>query len=188
MYKRLTDDAIEQAPDEQLYVHTLDPESNSIAVIVKHMAGNMRSRWTDFLTIATARSPTAIATRNSKRRRTTRPSCWKMWEDGWRYALRRARAAERRRRIANRDDPHRAAFRDASDQSPDGPLFHHIGQIVFLAKHFAATNWNHHSPDGNPRSSPQPWPPASPRKVAVPWAAPVCPEPWKGCRPAFFRG
>ena len=48
-YKRLGDRAMEQAPDEALFA-TLDAESNSIAIIVKHLTGNMRSRWTDFLT------------------------------------------------------------------------------------------------------------------------------------------
>lgn len=48
-YKRLGERAIEQCPEEGLF-STLDGESNSIAIIVKHIAGNMRSRWTDFLT------------------------------------------------------------------------------------------------------------------------------------------
>jgi hypothetical protein len=48
-YKRLGESAIEQAPEATLFI-TLDPESNSIATIIKHMAGNMRSRWSDFLT------------------------------------------------------------------------------------------------------------------------------------------
>jgi hypothetical protein len=48
-YKRLAEAAMAQATDEQLFA-VLDPEMNSIALIVKHMAGNMRSRWTDFLT------------------------------------------------------------------------------------------------------------------------------------------
>ena len=48
-YKRVTERAMEQCPDSGLFA-TLDEESNSIAIIVKHMAGNMRSRWTDFLT------------------------------------------------------------------------------------------------------------------------------------------
>src|SRR6185437_9551418 len=48
-YKKLGEGAIEQVSDEQLFA-ALDPEMNSIAIIVKHMAGNMRSRWTDFLT------------------------------------------------------------------------------------------------------------------------------------------
>ncbi len=48
-YKKLAEGAIAQATDEQLYL-TLDPEANSIALVVKHMTGNMRSRWTNFLT------------------------------------------------------------------------------------------------------------------------------------------
>ena len=48
-YKKLAERAMEQVTDAQLFA-TLDDESNSIAIVVKHMAGNMRSRWTDFLT------------------------------------------------------------------------------------------------------------------------------------------
>jgi len=48
-YKKLGERAMAQTPDEGLFA-SLDPQSNSIAIIVKHMAGNMRSRWTDFLT------------------------------------------------------------------------------------------------------------------------------------------
>src|SRR6266705_296881 len=48
-YKKLGEGAMEQVTEEQLLT-VLDPEMNSIAVIVKHMVGNMRSRWTDFLT------------------------------------------------------------------------------------------------------------------------------------------
>jgi len=48
-YKKLTERAIAQCPDAGLFT-TLDGQSNSIAIIVKHMGGNMRSRWTDFLT------------------------------------------------------------------------------------------------------------------------------------------
>ncbi|MHB8526183.1 MAG: DUF1572 family protein [Candidatus Acidiferrales bacterium] len=47
-YKKLAERAMVQCPDESLF-RALDAESNSIAIIVKHMAGNMRSRWTDFL-------------------------------------------------------------------------------------------------------------------------------------------
>src|ERR1700748_148043 len=48
-HKRLADDAIAQLTDEQFFAAP-DPEDNSIAVIVKHVAGNLRSRFTDFLT------------------------------------------------------------------------------------------------------------------------------------------
>ena len=48
-YKKLAEAAMAQVSDKQFQT-VIDPESNSIAIIVKHMAGNMRSRWTDFLT------------------------------------------------------------------------------------------------------------------------------------------
>src|ERR1700733_5791052 len=48
-YKKLAERAMDQCPDECLFV-ALDPESNCIAIIVKHMVGNMRSRWRNFLT------------------------------------------------------------------------------------------------------------------------------------------
>ena len=63
-YKRLAEGAMAQVSDEQLNT-ALDPEMNSIALIVKHMAGNMRSRWTDFLT-SDGEKPTGIATVSSK--------------------------------------------------------------------------------------------------------------------------
>ena len=62
-YKKMAEGAIEQVSDEQLFA-TLDEEMNSIAIIVKHMAGNMRSRWTDFLT-SDGEKPTAIVTPSS---------------------------------------------------------------------------------------------------------------------------
>ena len=48
-YKKLTEKALAQVKDEEFFA-TLDEEANSIAVVMKHMAGNMFSRWTDFLT------------------------------------------------------------------------------------------------------------------------------------------
>jgi len=73
-YKSLAERAMAQVTDAQL-TQTLDPESNSIATLVKHMAGNMRSRWTDFLT-TDGEKPTASVMGNSKhRRRLVRRSC-----------------------------------------------------------------------------------------------------------------
>lgn len=48
-YKRMADDTFAQLSDQQFF-HVPDPESNSVAILAKHIAGNMRSRWTDFLT------------------------------------------------------------------------------------------------------------------------------------------
>jgi hypothetical protein len=80
-YKRLAERAMEQVTDDQLYV-ALDEESNSIGVIVKHMAGNMRSRWTDFLTtdgekLGRDRDSEFVAPL------ATRKALLGEWEDGW---------------------------------------------------------------------------------------------------------
>src|SRR6516164_8753968 len=80
-YKKLAERAMEQVADEQLFT-TLDAEANSIAVIVKHMTGNMRSRWTDFLT-ADGEKP--IRNRDSEfvDPPATREALMAEWEDGW---------------------------------------------------------------------------------------------------------
>src|ERR1700693_529136 len=80
-YKRLAERAMEQCPEEGLFL-TLDAESNSIAIIVKHMAGNMRSRWTDFLSTDGEK---ADRNRDSEFEEPpkTRAELLAMWESGW---------------------------------------------------------------------------------------------------------
>ena len=80
-YKRLAERAIEQVTDEQLFA-TIDKEANSIAVIVKHMAGNMRSRWTDFLT-TDGEKPDRDRDSEFIDPPATREDLMAMWEDGW---------------------------------------------------------------------------------------------------------
>jgi hypothetical protein len=82
-YKRLGDRAIEQCPDEGLFA-TLDAESNSIAIIVKHLAGNMRSRWTDFLT-SDGEKPDRNRDTEFEDPPKTRAELVAMWERGWKY-------------------------------------------------------------------------------------------------------
>ena len=72
-YKKLGEGAMEQVGDEQLFA-ALDPEMNSIAIMVKHIAGNMRSRWTDFLT-SDGEKPTAIATPSLSNPHPRVPNC-----------------------------------------------------------------------------------------------------------------
>ena len=133
-YKRLGERAMEQVPDEGLFA-VLDKESNSIAIIVKHMAGNMRSRWTDFLT-----------TDGEKRDRNrdgefedppnTRAELIAVWERGWRYmfdALEPLTDADLGRRVTIRTEPHsvmQAINRQIAHYA------HHVGQILYAAKHF----------------------------------------------------
>ena len=80
-YKSLAERAIEQCPDEGLLL-TLDAESNSIATIVKHMAGNMRSRWTDFLT-TDGEKPDRNRDSEFEEPPKTRADILAMWERGW---------------------------------------------------------------------------------------------------------
>jgi len=80
-YKRLGDRAIEQCPDSNLFT-ALDPESNSIAIIVKHMSGNMRSRWTDFLT-SDGEKPDRHRDTEFETPPQTRSALVEVWEAGW---------------------------------------------------------------------------------------------------------
>src|ERR1700691_2850842 len=82
-YKRLGDRAMAQCPDEGLFV-TLDAESNSIAIVVKHRAGNMTRRWSDFLTTY-GEKPDLNRDTELEAPSKTRPELMGMWEGGWKY-------------------------------------------------------------------------------------------------------
>jgi hypothetical protein len=138
--KKLGDRAMEQLDDEQFFV-TLDPESNSIAVIVKHLAGNMRSRWVDFLTSDGEkpdryRDQEFIIDENAKRAEVV-----ELWERGWRHvfdAIEPLRRDDVMRTVIIRREPHTVL------QAINRQLGHyaaHVGQIIFLAKHLKSTEW-----------------------------------------------
>jgi hypothetical protein len=124
-----------QCSDEGLFV-TLDAESNSIAIIVKHMAGNMRSRWRDFLT-TDGEKPDRNRDTEFEAPPKTRVELMEMWEGGWKYlfeALEPLTDAELTKTVTIRSSPHsvmQAINRQVAHYA------HHVGQIVFLAKHFA---------------------------------------------------
>jgi uncharacterized damage-inducible protein DinB len=132
-YKKLGERAMAQCPDEGLFT-TLDQESNSIAIIVKHMAGNMRSRWTDFLT-SDGEKPDRKRDTEFEEPPQTRAALQESWERGWKYlfdALEPLTDADLARTVTIRTEPHsvmQAINRQIAHYS------HHIGQIVFLAKH-----------------------------------------------------
>jgi hypothetical protein len=138
-YKKLGDKAIAQCPDSGLFA-TLDPESNSIAILVKHLAGNMRSRWTDFLT-SDGEKPDRHRDTEFEAPPQTRAELEAMWERGWKIlfdSLEELTDADLERTVAIRTEPHsvmQAINRQLAHYS------HHVGQIVFLAKHFAGPNW-----------------------------------------------
>lgn len=135
-YKKLTERAIEQCPDEGLFA-TLDDESNSIAIIVKHMTGNMRSRWTDFLT-SDGEKPDRNRDMEFEEAAKSRAELLAMWEQGWKFlfdALEPLNDADLNRTVMIRTEPHsvtQAINRQIAHYS------YHLGQITFLAKHFAA--------------------------------------------------
>ncbi len=135
-YKKLADRALAQCPDQGLF-HVLDPESNSIAIIVKHMAGNMRSRWTGFLT-SDGEKPDRQRDTEFETPPETRPELLAMWEQGWKIlfeALDPLTESDMSRSVTIRTEPHsvmQAINRQIAHYS------YHVGQIVFLAKHAAA--------------------------------------------------
>jgi hypothetical protein len=138
-YKKLGDRAIEQCPDPDLFT-TLDPESNSIAVIVKHLAGNMRSRWTDFLT-TDGEKPDRNRDTEFEMPPQTRAGLVALWEAGWKICLDALDALsdeDLARTITIRTEPH--SVMQAINRQV-GHYAHHVGQIVFLAKHFAGEKW-----------------------------------------------
>jgi hypothetical protein len=138
-YKQLAERAMAQAPDEALTA-ALDPESNSVAIIVKHMYGNMRSRWTDFLT-TDGEKPDRNRDTEFESPATSRAQLIAQWESGWKYvfdALASLTDADLGRAVLIRSEPHSVT------QAINRQLAHysyHVGQIVFLAKHFASAQW-----------------------------------------------
>ena len=138
-YKGLAERAMEQITDEQLFA-TLDTESNSIAIIVKHLAGNMRSRWTDFLT-TDGEKPDRRRDKEFILPPPTRRDLLEAWEDGWKRlfeTLESLSEEDLKRTITIRGEAH-SAMQAVNRQVAHYGL--HVGQIVLLAKHFAGSEW-----------------------------------------------
>jgi hypothetical protein len=138
-YKALAERAMAQVTDAQL-TQMLDPESNSIATIAKHIAGNMRSRWTDFLT-TDGEKPDRQRDSEFEAPPATRAELMSMWETGWEYVFRAIEPltdADLGRTVHIRAEPHSVM------QAISRQIAHytqHIGQIVLLAKHFQSADW-----------------------------------------------
>ncbi len=139
-YKKMADKAIAQLHEDEFFI-TLDEEANSVAVIMKHMAGNIFSRWTDFLT-----SDGEKPNRNRDMEFVIEPKTSKddviaYWEQGWQRvfeALEPLRADDLGKKVLIRGEEHTVI------QAINRQLMHyanHIGQIVFLAKHFRSSEW-----------------------------------------------
>jgi hypothetical protein len=138
-YKKLAERAMEQVSDDQLFA-TVDEEANSIAVIVKHMAGNMRSRWTDFLT-TDGEKPGRDRDAEFTDPPATREALLHLWEEGWQCLLGTLESlsdADLGRTITIRGEAH-SVMQAINRQVAHYP--YHCGQIVFIAKHLCAGHW-----------------------------------------------
>ena len=139
-YKRMGESAMAQLRDDDFFL-TLDPEANSVAILVKHLAGNMRSRFTDFLT-SDGEKPDRFRDREFEvSGATTRDDVMAWWEEGWACVLGTIEALNPEdvmRTVTIRGEPHTVL------QAINRQIAHyaaHIGQIVFLAKHLRSSEW-----------------------------------------------
>jgi Protein of unknown function (DUF1572) len=138
-YKTMGERAMKQVTDDQLFT-ALDEEMNSIAIIVKHMAGNMRSRWTDFLT-TDGEKPDRNRESEFEAPPASRAALMQVWEDGWGLVFRALEPLSDEdlgRTVTIRGEPHsvmQAIHRQVAHYAC------HCGQIVLLAKHFAHDHW-----------------------------------------------
>lgn len=138
-FKQLGERAMAQVGDEQLFA-VLDEEANSIAIIVKHMTGNMRSRWTDFLT-SDGEKPTRNRDSEFVDPPGTREALLRDWEQGWAClfaALEPLTDADLTRTVTIRGEAH-SVMQAINRQLAHYPM--HVGQIILLAKHYAGAGW-----------------------------------------------
>lgn len=138
-YKELAEKAVAQVSDEEFF-RAIDAEANSIATIVKHIGGNLRSRWTDFLTSDGEKSDRF---RDSEfiADDDTRESLMRFWENGFQIlfdSLLSLTAEDAGKIVQIRGEDHTVV------KSINRAMMHtasHIGQITFLAKHFRSLDW-----------------------------------------------
>ena len=138
-YKRMAERAMDQITDEEFF-HAIDEEANSVAVIVKHIAGNQRSRWRNFLT-SDGEKPDRLRDTEFELTDETRESLMSYWETGWQTlfeAIEPLTAEDFQKTITIRGEPH-TIVEAINRQLTHYP--YHIGQIVFLAKHFRSKSW-----------------------------------------------
>jgi hypothetical protein len=139
-YKKLADRALAQLKDDEFFV-ALDEEANSVGVIMKHMAGNMLSRWTDFLTADGEKPDRNRDLEFVLSPETTKEELLAYWERGWRCvfgAVEPLRPEDVGRKVLIRGEEHTVV------EAINRQLTHyayHTGQIVFLAKHFRSAQW-----------------------------------------------
>lgn len=139
-YKKMAEQAMEQVPDEDFF-RLIDPEANSIAVIVKHLAGNLRSRWTDFLTSDGEKPDRFRDAEFVTFDEDSRAALMNFWETAWQTlfaAVESLTVGDFGRFVTIRGEPHTVI------EAINRQLTHyayHVGQIVLLAKHFRSDDW-----------------------------------------------
>jgi hypothetical protein len=139
-YQSLGDGAIAQVSDENLHA-LLDPDANSVAIVITHVAGNLRSRFTDFLT-SDGEKPGR--NRDGEFETPARPSRAELlasWSEGFEVALASIEALQPEdldRTIYIRQEAFLVV--EALNRSVSHTAYH-VGQIVYLAKHFAGPHW-----------------------------------------------
>ena len=140
-YKALGDAAMAQVPADADFDRMLDPDSNSIAVIVQHIAGNFRSRYRDFLTTDGEKADRDRDREFESHGPSTRASVLGMWSDGWAAvmsALQALTPADLDRTVTIRGEAFLVV--EALHRSVTHTAYH-VGQIVYLSRHFASPHW-----------------------------------------------
>jgi hypothetical protein len=138
--KELAEKAVAQITDKDLF-SIPDEYSNSIAIIMKHMAGNMRSRWRDFLTSDGEKPDRHRDSEFVIEKGDSKKSIFQAWEKGWQYAfeeLEQLEADDLNKTVLIRTEPHTVI------EAINRQLTHcayHVGQIVFLARSLAGSRW-----------------------------------------------
>jgi len=140
LYKGYVDTALPRVPDQDLHTE-IDPNSNSIAVIVKHVTGNLRSRFRDFLTADGEKPDRHRDTEFEMPERASREDLLKWWDEAWGIlfgSIETLKPEDLARHITIRGEQYLVI--EALNRS----IAHtasHVGQIVYLARHFAGDGW-----------------------------------------------
>jgi hypothetical protein len=139
-HKRLAEGAIAQLNDQQLH-EQIDAESNSVAIVMRHLVGNMRSRFTDFLTSDGEKPDRNRDGEFDERLRPSREELMKAWEAGWEIvfsAVESLKPEDLLKTVTIRREPHtvlQAINRQVAHYA------YHVGQIVFIGKHLKGVEW-----------------------------------------------
>ena len=139
-YKTQADQAIAQVSDDDLF-HRIDPEANSLAILMRHLAGNMRSRWTAFLTTDGEKPNRHRDQEFEEPPVRTRAAVVEDWESGWACLFRELatfKEVDLMRPVTARHEP-MSLISGVNRQLGHTAL--HVGQIIMLAKHFRSAAW-----------------------------------------------